>query len=119
MAALGPSMFSPTAAGASVEQFLGSVRASRPQGLRAMSRAGFEDQSQVLPEIAVPTLLLYADHDVRAPVAVGVALHAAVDGSELVVLEGPGHVSPVEAPDDVTRELRRFLHDLDSRAPLR
>ena len=53
---------------------------------------------------------LYADHDVRAPVAVGEALHVAVRGSELVVLPGPGHVSPVEAPDAVTRELRRFLH---------
>ena len=69
-----------------------------------MTRACFDDQSQVLPEIDVPTLLLSADHDVRVPVAVVEAIHAAVPGSELVVLPGPGHVSPVEAPDEVTRE---------------
>jgi pimeloyl-ACP methyl ester carboxylesterase len=39
-----------------------------------------------------------------------------VPTSELVVLTGPGHVSPVEAPDDVTRELRRFLRSVDSPA---
>ena len=67
----------------------------------------------MLGEIDVPTLLLYADHDVRAPVSVGKAIHDAVPGSELVVLTGPGHVSTVEAPDDVTGELRRFLRSVD------
>ena len=78
-----------------------------------MARASFEDQSDVLPEVGVPRLLLYADHDVRAPVAVGEAIQAAVRGAELVVLTGPGHVSPVEAPDAVTRELRRFLRSVE------
>jgi pimeloyl-ACP methyl ester carboxylesterase len=78
-----------------------------------MAGASFDDQSHVLPDVDVPTLLLYADHDVRAPVAVGEAIHAVVRGSELVVLGGPGHVSSVEASDDVTRELRRFLHSVE------
>jgi pimeloyl-ACP methyl ester carboxylesterase len=108
--AMVPSMFSPSAGGELVEAFIDSVRAFRPGGFRAMARASFEDQRHVLPEVDVPTLLLYADHDVRAPVAVGEVLHGAVRGSELVVLPGPGHVSPVEAPDDVNHELRRFLH---------
>jgi pimeloyl-ACP methyl ester carboxylesterase len=110
VAAMVPSMFSPSAGGELVSAFIDSVKAFRLGGFRAMSRASFEDQSHVLPEVDVPMLLLYADHDVRAPVAVGEALHVAVRGSELVVLPGPGHVSPVEAPDAVTRELRRFLH---------
>lgn len=111
-AAMVPSMFSPSARGELVEAFIDSVRAFRPGGFRAMARASFDDQSHVLPEVDVPTFLLYADNDVRAPVAVGEALQAAVHGSELVVLSGPGHVSPVEAPDDVTRELRRFLRSV-------
>lgn len=114
VAAMVPSMFSPSADGELVATFVDSVRAFRAGGFRAMARASFEDQSHVLPEVDVPTLLLYADHDVRAPVAVGEAMHAVVRGSELVVLPGPGHVSSVEAPEDVTRELRRFLRGLGS-----
>jgi pimeloyl-ACP methyl ester carboxylesterase len=113
VAAMVPSMFSPSAKAEHVAKFVDSVREFRPDGFRAMARASFEDQSHVLPEVGVPTLLLYADHDIRAPVAVGEAIQAAVRGSELVVLTGPGHVSPVEAPDAVTRELRRFLRSIE------
>lgn len=111
-AALVPSMFSPAAKDEVVAQFVESVRAFRPHGFRAMTRASYESQGHVLPEVDVPTLLLYSDHDERAPVAVGQAMHAAVQGSQLVVLRGPGHVSPVEAPEEVTRELRRFLRSV-------
>ena len=114
-AALAPSLFSPFASGPRVEQFLRSVQAFHPAGFRAMARASHPDQSHVLPEVDVPTLLLYADHDVRAPVTVGEALHHAIPGSELVVLTGPGHASPVEAPGAVTRELRRFLRAVEHR----
>ena len=102
-------MFSSAVAEEAVAAFVDSVRAFRPNGFRAMARASLEAQSHVLPEIDIPTLLLYAARDVRAPVAVGEAIHAVVPGSELVVLAGSGHVSSVEAPADVTRELRRFL----------
>jgi len=78
-----------------------------------MARASVEDQRHVLPGVRVPTLVIYGDHDVRAPVAVGEAMHAAVRGSELVVHSGPGHASPVEAPGDVTRELRSFLRSVE------
>jgi len=111
-----PSMFSPSAKDELVSGFVDSVRVFRPGGFRAMARASVEDQSHVLAEINIPMLLLYADHDVRAPIAVGEAMHALVKDSELVVLRGPGHVSSVEAADDVTRELRRFLRLLNPSA---
>ena len=104
-----PSMFSPAVSDEIVATFAESVRAFRPDGFRAMARASVEDQSHVLREVDVPTLLLYSDHDVRAPVAIGEAMHAVVPGAQLVVLRGPGHVSSVEAPNDVTHALRRFL----------
>ena len=113
VAAMAPSMFSPSADVALVAPFLTSVRAFRPSGFRAMALASYADQHPVLAEVDVPTLLLCADHDVRAPVSIAESMHRAVPGSELVVLTGPGHASTVEAPDQVTRELRRFLHSLE------
>lgn len=113
VARMAPSMFSPAADEALTAPFVDSVRATHPSGFRAMSLASHEDQRPVLAEVDVPTLLVYADHDVRAPLPVGEALHRAIAGSELVVLAGPGHASPVEAPGDVARELRRFLRSVE------
>ena len=112
VAAMAPSMFSSSADVELVAPFLDSVRAFHPSGFRAMSVASYADQHHVLAEVDVPTLLLYADHDVRAPISIGESLHDAVPRSELVVLTRPGHASTVEAPEEVTRELRRFLHSV-------
>jgi pimeloyl-ACP methyl ester carboxylesterase len=113
VATMAPSMFSSSADDALVAPFLDSVRAFHPVGFRAMARASHPDQGHVLAEIDVPTLLLYAEHDVRAPVAIGEALKEAIPRSQLVVIPGSGHASPVEAPGDVSRELRRFLHSIE------
>lgn len=113
VAAMAPSMFSPSAEVERVRSFLDSVRGFHPSGFRAMARASYTDQRHVLAEVDVPTLLLYADHDVRAPVSIGEAMQAVLHSSELVVLSGPGHVCTVEAPEDVTRELRRFLRSVE------
>ena len=69
------------------------------------------DLREGLACIDVPTLLLYGDADVRAPLAVAEALHAAIPGARLVVLNRVGHASSVEAPDRVTAELRTFLRE--------
>ena len=68
VAAMAPSMFSPSAEGELAAPFLDSVRAFRPSGFWAMALASYEDQRHVLAEVDLPTLLLYADHEVRAPV---------------------------------------------------
>jgi pimeloyl-ACP methyl ester carboxylesterase len=57
----------------------------------------------------VPTLLLYGDADVRAPLDVAHGMHAAIPGSKLVVLPGVGHVISVEAPERFNDEVRAFL----------
>ena len=58
-----------------------------------MARASAEDVRDVLPHIDVPTLLVYGDRDVRAPLTVAEALRAAISGSKLVVLPDAGHVT--------------------------
>ena len=58
--------------------------------------------------IDVPTLIVHGDRD-PIPVAMARRLHAEIDGSELVVLEGVGHFPMVEAPEAFERAVRGFI----------
>ena len=80
---------------------------SDPSGFRAMTLASYPDQRHVLAEVDVPMLLLYADHDVRAPVSIGQSIHDAVPGWGAVRTHrtrprqhggGPGRGHPPTAP---------------------
>jgi pimeloyl-ACP methyl ester carboxylesterase len=104
-----PTMFSPTTPPDVVAAFRGSMLGFHPVGFRAMARASAEDLSGVLPHVRVPTLLVYGDQDVRAPLTVAHELHAAIPGSTLVVLPDAGHVCNIEAPEAFNRAVRRFL----------
>jgi pimeloyl-ACP methyl ester carboxylesterase len=108
--ALLPTMFSRTMPQETVDDFRASMRAFHPGGFRAMSRASSEDIRDVLPQVDVPTLLVYGDRDVRAPLTVAEALQAAISGSRLVVLPDVGHLCNIEAPDEFNVAVRDFLH---------
>ena len=107
--ALLPTMFSASTPPQTVAAFEAAMRAFHPVGFRAMARASAEDLRDALPDIAVPTLLVYGDADLRAPLTVAEALRAAIAGSTLVVLPGAGHVCTVEAPNEFNRAVRNFL----------
>jgi pimeloyl-ACP methyl ester carboxylesterase len=82
-----------------------------PAGFRALARAAAENLRPVLPRIRVPTLLVYGEHDIRAPLPVARDLEAAITGARLVVLPGVGHLCNLEAPDEFNGAVRTFLHD--------
>ena len=75
-----------------------------------MAEASAVDLREVLPHVGVPTLLVYGDRDVRAPLSVAEHLHAEIAGSTLVVLPGVGHVCNLEAPEQFNAAVRSFLH---------
>lgn len=110
VAELIPAMFTASAPAELVEQFAASMREFHPAGLRASSRAFAEaDLRDVLPSIDVPTLMLYGDRDVRAPLNVARNVHAKIPESRLVVIPGAGHVCNIDAPERFNTELRAFL----------
>jgi pimeloyl-ACP methyl ester carboxylesterase len=106
-----PTMFSAATPPETVDAFGASMLAFHPAGFRAMAGASAENLRDVLPRIAVPTLLVYGDKDVRAPLAVAEDLHAGIAGSTLAVLPDAGHLCNVEAPEAFNRAVRTFLHD--------
>jgi pimeloyl-ACP methyl ester carboxylesterase len=109
--ALLPTMFRSAVPAARVEALRDSMLAVHPRGFRAMARASAEDVSDVLGAVAVPTLLLTGDHDVRAPLGIAEALQAAIPGSRLVVVPGAGHLCHFEAPDAFDGAVRAFLRE--------
>jgi pimeloyl-ACP methyl ester carboxylesterase len=108
-----PTMFSASASKQTLETFAANVSEFHPVGLRVMARSFAEaDLRDVLPRIDVPTLLLYGDEDVRAPLNVAEDLHAAIPGSKLEVMPGVGHVSSVEAGERFNAGVRAFLRSV-------
>ena len=81
----------------------------RPASMRtALLVMAETDQRDLLPRIAVPTLLLWGELDARSPLGVAHELHRAIPGSELVVIPGAGHVSNLEQPERFNEAVRRF-----------
>ena len=62
-----------------------------------------------LGDIRVPTLVLSGAGDQVAPPAQLRALHEAIPGSTLALIEGAGHVPVQEKPDEVAAAVRGFL----------
>ena len=108
-----PGFFAGEVAADTVELVRTMMREVRPAGTRRMLAAFADaDLRDVLPSIDVPTLLLYGAEDVRAPRAVGEAMHGAIPGSRLVLVPGAGHDVALEAPEAFDAEIRRFLRSV-------
>ena len=78
-----------------------------PQVFRAQSLAlrDRRDQTRTLEGLAVPTLFLVGAHDRLCPPRRHEQMRALVPHAELVVVPDAGHLTPLEAPDAVTRAL--------------
>ena len=63
----------------------------------------------VLPDLHVPTLVLWGDRDPFFGVSVGERIHRMIPGSSFRVLPETGHFVPEEQPGRVADEIRAFL----------
>jgi pimeloyl-ACP methyl ester carboxylesterase len=90
--------------------------AARPRSLRAQLRAMAEaDLRDLLPRIAVPTLLLWGEQDARSPLHVARQFERAIPDATLVTLPGAGHFSHLERPKRFNAAVRAFCLDRTSR----
>lgn len=85
-----------------------------PEGAAAALRAMAvrRDQTDLLSSINVPTLIIVGSEDAITPPADAEAMNAKVEGARLFVVEGAGHLSNVEQPEDFNRTLVEFLRGL-------
>ena len=89
---------------------------TKPDGAAAAlhGMAERDDQTQLLSQITVPTLILVGSEDPITPVADSEKMNHGVAGSRLVVLEKASHVSNIEQAEQFNKELERFLRQLDN-----
>jgi len=107
-----PELFAADAPAELVEEAIALSASFHPEGLRIMARASAAaDLRDVLPQVAVPTLVVHGREDRRSPLSVSEALHAGIPNSRLAVVEGAGHIVNMEAPQEFDRILREFLRE--------
>jgi pimeloyl-ACP methyl ester carboxylesterase len=110
-------LFDPTLPGlfagdppAEVERLMEAMAADvRPDSMRnALEVTADTDLRDLLPRIAVPTLLVWGELDARSPLSVARQFEDAIPDAKLVVIPGAGHVSNLEAPELFNEILRGF-----------
>ena len=67
------------------------------------------DSTPTLSGIHCPALILVGDEDVLTPPPLSEQMHRDIAGSELVKIEGAGHMSNMEQPELFNAALARFL----------
>ena len=67
------------------------------------------EQQRALSQLKVPALILAGAQDTALPVKRHEFLAELIGTAELRVIEGAGHVAPLEAPDEVTGAFRDWL----------
>jgi proline iminopeptidase len=82
-----------------------------PEVLRYFANEGYGDfdYRPKLDRVAKPTLVMVGEQDRTTTPRAARVLHDGIEGSELVVLPGVGHISFVEDPDTYLDTVRRFL----------
>jgi pimeloyl-ACP methyl ester carboxylesterase len=104
-----PGMHSQSAVQQVREALASIMSAFHPAGFRLMARSSAQsDMRDLLPEISVPTLLVWGEADVRSPLSIAHQFHRAIFGARLVVIPGAGHLSNYEAPAQFNAAVRDF-----------
>ena len=73
------------------------------------------DLTPLLPDIAVPTLILGASHDDITPVEIQHLMAEQMPDAQLELIEGVGHNMKVEIPDALADRTLRFVNEVDAR----
>jgi pimeloyl-ACP methyl ester carboxylesterase len=101
-----------TALAAAMARGLGA-EVFKAQQLAVLDR---RDRTSEIAKIAVPTLIVAGDADVITPLRLSEEMASSIPGAELHVLEGTGHLSPLEDPAAVAARLGDWLVRGDCRA---
>jgi pimeloyl-ACP methyl ester carboxylesterase len=69
----------------------------------------YGDAIAMAEQVRCPTLFLLAEHDVMTRPTAAQTLAAAVSDARIVIIEGAGHMLPLEKPDETNEAISLFL----------
>lgn len=111
-----PGMFSESPTQEVREELASIMSDFHPVGFRLMATAlAKADTRDLLPNIRVPTLLVWGEADKRSPISVAYQIRDAIPGARLAVISGAGHVSNLEEPVQFNTIVRDFCLPLSTR----
>jgi pimeloyl-ACP methyl ester carboxylesterase len=82
------------------------AKAYARQNEAVMKRA---DQRQILPTIAIPTIVIVGAQDVMTPLALAEMIRDGIRDARLHIIPDCGHLPPIEKPDVVAGLLRAWM----------
>jgi pimeloyl-ACP methyl ester carboxylesterase len=85
-----------------------------PLFLDMLAHAGRHSARDVLPTIAVPTLIVAGERDHMTPRDLSEEMHELIPRSRLLIVEGGSHTAPIERPQLVNEAVARFLHEIEA-----
>lgn len=86
-----------------------SLMRQPPEGYAQNCEALSGAKAAHLRKIKAPVLLVTGEHDPVAPVSMARLLNENIEGSEIRIIPGCGHWTPIERPRDCANATREFL----------
>lgn len=104
-----PEFFSESRPQQLYDEMAAIVRDFHPLGFRLMAKSLAEtDDTPLLRDIEVPTLLIWGEQDFRSPLSIAHRFADDIPGAELAVIAHVGHITNMEAPTEFNALVRRF-----------
>jgi pimeloyl-ACP methyl ester carboxylesterase len=89
------------------------VRADPRNAVRLLQIINGFDLTEAAPKLTTPTLVVHGSNDLIQPLSDGQALASLIPGSDLVVMEGKGHVPMMSSPSEVISIIEKWIHERD------
>ena len=77
--------------------------------LPLLRAAGEHTAEDLLPDVAIPTLVLAAERDTFTPPELAQSMADRIPGAEIMIIVGGSHAAPVEQPTAILDRIRTFL----------
>jgi pimeloyl-ACP methyl ester carboxylesterase len=90
-------------------QFIGKIDVR--MFVKMLDHASRHTAEDILHTIDVPTLIIAGEHDTFTPMWLSEKMHAAIRGSEFLVIPDGTHTAPIENPELADLRIEKFLLD--------